>query len=99
MDLVRSDHGGRLFARILALMILIVMHSKSNNSRRREVGRHSVGKAPAFVEDATVAHLLRPADVIEVISGAYLDPPSAPPRGVAETPEAGGRGALLAMPA
>jgi ornithine cyclodeaminase len=46
-----------------------------------------------------VAHLLRPADVIEVISGAFLDPPIAPPRGVAETPEAGGRRALLAMPA
>ena len=63
------------------------------------MGRNKVGKAPAFVDDATVEHLLRPGDVIEVISGAFLDPPIAPPRGVAETLETDGRRALLAMPA
>lgn len=43
--------------------------------------------------------MLRPADVIEVIGRAFVDPPIAPPRAVAETDEAEGTRAVLAMPA
>jgi ornithine cyclodeaminase len=75
------------------------MHSKSNVAGKSKAGRNDVGNAPVFIDDATVAHLLRPADVIEVIAGAFVDPPIAPPRAVAETDEADGKRAVLAMPA
>lgn len=59
-----------------------------------------MGAAPALVDDATVARLLRPADVLGVIGRAFTDPLVAPARAVAECCDSAVQTrALLAMPA
>jgi alanine dehydrogenase len=46
-----------------------------------------------------VTGVLGPCDVLDVIGGAFLDPPLVPLRAVAESHDAAGRRAILAMPA
>lgn len=55
---------------------------------------------PVLIDDATVARLLAPAEVRDVIAGAFTDPSVAPARLVAEVQEGERRSrTLLAMPA
>jgi ornithine cyclodeaminase len=55
---------------------------------------------PALIDDATVARLLTPADVLAVVASAFTDPVIAPQRLVAESDEADDQTrTLLAMPA
>ena len=50
-----------------------------------------------MISDAEVGRILSPADVLDIIRGAFVDPPVAPPRSVALDGSASR--ALLAMPA
>jgi ornithine cyclodeaminase len=52
-----------------------------------------------MISDATVGRTLSPTDVLGVIARAFVDPPIAPPRAVAEFADRSAARALLAMPA
>jgi ornithine cyclodeaminase len=52
-----------------------------------------------MISDAAVDSLLSPTDVLEVIARAFVDPPIAPPRAVAECSEGSATRTVLAMPA
>jgi ornithine cyclodeaminase len=52
-----------------------------------------------MISDATADRVLSPADVLGVIARAFVDPPVAPPRAVAECSDGSGTRAVLAMPA
>jgi ornithine cyclodeaminase len=74
------------------------MHSKSN--ARDRFWRCKIASPPAFIDDATISSLLSPADVLSVIAGAFLDPPTAPQRLALQGSDGDGRArALLTMPA
>jgi ornithine cyclodeaminase len=74
------------------------MHSKSNIHRGPERSIH-VAFDPALIADSTVARILSPKDVLGVIAGAFVEPPVAPPRTVAEWVDGPAARAVLAMPA
>jgi ornithine cyclodeaminase len=73
------------------------MHSKSNI--REGPGSIHVGFEPALIADDAVARTLSPTDVLGVIAGAFVDPPVAPLRAVAEWIDGPTARAVLAMPA
>lgn len=74
------------------------MHLKSNN--RRNLAEDALQSALVLIDDATVARLLTPSAVLGVIRGAFLDPPSAPPRLTVTIDDAAGQSrTLLTMPA